>query len=64
MSGLKGVKPPVTRAGSKFSTKALHIRSCFLSYVYGIYQRTLRAPTKENTLVLIAEDIGGEKTKE
>ena len=27
-------------------------------YVYGIYKRILKAPTKENTLVLIAVDIG------
>ena len=26
--------------------------------VYGIHKRVLRAPTKENTLVLIAMDIG------
>jgi len=32
--------------------------------VYGIYKRTLRAPTKENALVLIAADIGGKNTKE
>ena len=31
---------------------------------YGIYKRSLRAPTKENTLVLIAVDIGGENTQE
>ena len=28
------------------------------------YKRTLRAPTKENTLVLIAVDIGGKNTQE
>ena len=32
--------------------------------VYGIYKRTLRAPTKENTLALIAVDIGGKNTQE
>ena len=32
--------------------------------VYGIYKRTLKAPTKENTLVLIAVDIGGKNTHE
>ena len=32
--------------------------------VYGIYKRTLRAPTKENALVLIAVDIGGKNTQE
>ena len=31
---------------------------------YGIYKRTLRAPTKENTLALIAVDIGGKNTQE
>ena len=29
-----------------------------------IYKRSLRAPTKENELVLIAVDIGGKNTKE
>ena len=32
--------------------------------VYGIYKRTLRAPTKENTLALIAVDTGGKNTHE
>ena len=32
--------------------------------VYGIYRRTLRAPTKENAVVLIAVDIGGKNTQE
>ena len=32
--------------------------------VYGMYKRTLRAPTKENTLVLIAVDIVGKNTQE
>ena len=31
--------------------------------VYGLYKRTLRAPTKENPLVLIAVDIGGKERK-
>ena len=31
--------------------------------VYGIYKRRPRAPTKENTLVLIAVDIGGKNTE-
>ena len=30
--------------------------------VYGIYERSLRAPTKVNVLVLIAVDIGGKNT--
>ena len=32
--------------------------------VYGIYKRTLRTPTEENALVLIAVDIGGKNTQE
>ena len=32
--------------------------------VYGIYKRPLRAPTKENTLALIAVDTGGKNTQE
>ena len=32
--------------------------------VYGIYKGSLRAPTKENTVVLIAVDIGGKNTEE
>ena len=32
--------------------------------VYGVYKRSLRAPTKENTLVLIAVDTGGKNTQE
>ena len=32
--------------------------------VYGIYKKTLRAPTKENTLVLIAVDIGDKNEQE
>ena len=32
--------------------------------VYGIYKRTLKAPTKENTLLLIDMDTGGKNTQE
>ena len=32
--------------------------------VYGIYKRSLRAPTKENTLVLTAVDIGDKNTED
>ena len=32
--------------------------------VYGIYKRPLRAPTKENALVLIAVGMGGKNTQE
>ena len=33
-------------------------------YVYGINKRTLRVPTKENALVLIAVDIGGKNPQD
>ena len=33
-------------------------------FVCGIYKRSLRVPTKENTLVLIAVDIGVKSTEE
>ena len=33
-------------------------------WVCGIYKMSLRAPTKENTLVLIAVDLGGKNTQE
>ena len=39
-------------------------RSTGRLYVRKIYKRSLRAPTKENTLVLIAVDIGGKNTEE
>ena len=32
--------------------------------VYGIYKRTIRVPTKENTLVLTAVNIGGKNRQE
>ena len=32
--------------------------------LYEIYKRSLRVPTKENAVVLIAVDIGGKKTQE
>ena len=32
--------------------------------VYGIYKRSLKASTKENTLVLMAMDTGGKNTQE
>ena len=32
--------------------------------VCGIYKRSLRAPTEEDSLVLIAMDIGGKKKEE
>ena len=33
-------------------------------HLYGIYKRPLRAPTKEDALVLIAVNIGGKNTQE
>ena len=33
-------------------------------FVYGIYKRPLRVPTKENALALITVDIGGKNTQE
>ena len=45
----------------------LHIKSTWSTSrlcAYGIYKRTLRAPTKENTLVLIAVYIGGKNTQQ
>ena len=33
-------------------------------YVYGMYKKTVRSPTKENALVLIAMDIGGKNKQE
>ena len=33
-------------------------------YVYEIYKKPLKAPTKENALALIAVDIGGKNTQE
>ena len=32
--------------------------------LYGIYKRTLRAPTKENALVLRSVDSGGKNTQD
>ena len=32
--------------------------------VYGMYKRSLRAPARENALVLIAVDTGGKNTQE
>jgi len=32
--------------------------------VYGLYKRILKAPTRENSLVLIAVDLGGKNTQE
>ena len=32
--------------------------------IYGVYKKSLRTPTKENILILIAADIGSKNTKE
>ena len=70
------IKPQLKPRGSVAKEKTQNLLtsciSCRLSprnqllrlCVYGIYKRTLRAPTKENTLALIAEDIGGKHTQE
>ena len=44
----------------------LHIKSIRSSRqtLCGIYKKTLRTPTKENILILIAADIGSKNTKE
>ena len=44
----------------------LHIKSIRSSRqtLCGIYKKTLRTPTKENILVLIAVDTGGKNTQE
>ena len=39
-------------------------QSTWQTLFYRIYMRTLKAPKKENTLVLIAADIGGKNTQE
>ena len=60
------LKPRAVRLRKKTQNLPISCTSCKLSphnqlgtlCVYGIYKRPLRAPTKENTLVLIAVDIG------
>ena len=51
--------PPAIKAG-RLNPHDQRGRLC----VYGIYKSSLRAPTKENTLVLIAVDIGGKNAQE
>ena len=70
------IKPQVKPRGSVANEGDLNLPTSSTSYrlnphnqlgslcVYGIYKRTLRAPTKENRLVLIAVDIGSKNTEE
>ena len=69
------IKPQLKPRGSVANEEDLNFPTSFTSYglnphnqlgrlcVYEIYKRTLRAPTKENALVLIAVDIGGKNTE-
>ena len=43
--------------------KKIHMIN-YVDSIYRIYKRSLRAPTKENVLVLIVVDIGGKNTEE
>ena len=66
------LKPRAVRLRKKTQNLPISCTSCKLSphnqlgtlCVYGIYKRPLRAPTKENTLALIAVEVGGKKTQE
>ena len=66
------LKPRVSVAKEEDPTSTTSCKSCRLNpqdqlgrlCVYGLYKRKLRAPRKENTLVLIAADIGGKNTQE
>ena len=66
------LKPRVSGAKEEDPTSTTSCKSCRLNpqdqlgrlCVYRIYKRTLRAPAKENALVLIAVDIGGKSTEE
>ena len=53
-------KPPTSCTSCRLNPHDQLGRLC----VYGTYKRSLRAPTKENTLVLIAVDIGVKSTEE
>ena len=53
-------KHPTSCASCRLNPRDQLGRLCF----YGIYKRSVRAPTKENTLALIAVDIGGKNTEE
>ena len=56
----KDPKPPTSCTSCSLNPHDQLGRLC----VYGIYKRPLRAPTKENALVLIPMDIGGKNTQE
>ena len=66
------LKPTGSVAEEEDSKPSHQLYSCRLNphdqlgrlFVCGIYKRSLRAVTKENTLVLLAVDIGGKKTQE
>ena len=51
---------PTSYTSCRLNPRAQLGRLC----VYGIYKRTLRAPTKENALAVIAVDTGGKNTQE
>ena len=67
------IKPQLKPRGSVAKEKDPNLPTSCTSYrlnphdqlgihcVYRIYKKSLRAPTKENTLVLIVVDIGGKK---
>jgi len=56
----KTPNPPTTCTSCRLNPHDQLGRLC----IYGIYKRSLRAPTKENAVVLIAADIGGKNTWE
>ena len=64
------LKPRGSVAKEEDSNPSHQLYSCQLNphnqlsrfCAYGIYKRSLRVPTKENTLTLIAVDTGGERT--
>ena len=66
------LKPRVSVAKEEDSKPSPSCTSCRLNphdqlsrlCAYGIYKRTLKTPTKENTLLLIAMDTGGKNTQE
>ena len=51
---------PTSCAGCRLNPHDKLGRLC----VYGIYERTLSAPTEENALVLLAVDVGGKNMQE
>ena len=53
-------KPPTSCTGCRLNPRDQPGRLC----VYGIYNGSPRAPTKEKALVLIAVDIGGKNSQE